>query len=91
MVPDDAVRPTQTQLALEVYDGRELGTSDVLAGFHHPLQGLLVGHGASAKPHCGAVSQNTLDREAVKVHQDLGRLAGLLEASSKGTGAAAPF
>ncbi|XP_034150373.1 uncharacterized protein LOC106024442 [Esox lucius] len=51
--------------ALEVHNGRELGTSDVLGGFHHPFQGLPVCHGATTKPHRGAARQNALDCAAI--------------------------
>lgn len=39
-VPDDVACSTQTSPVVKVLGGWELGTSDVLGGFHHPFAGL---------------------------------------------------
>ena len=56
---------------VEVLDGRQLCTSDVLGHTHYPLKFLAVGVRAIAVPGSDATGQDALDVAAVEPFEDL--------------------
>ncbi len=54
--------------AVDVLEGGERDTNDLLSCSHYPLKGLAAGRVAGAIPHSDAASQNALDGASEKVH-----------------------
>ncbi len=56
--------------AVNVLEGGERDTNDLLSCSHYPLKGLAVGRVAGAIPHSDAASQNALDGASVEGAHD---------------------
>ncbi len=67
--------------AVDVLEGGERDTNDLLSCSHYPLKGLAAGHVAGAIPHSDAASQNALDGASVEGAHDGGRGSGSSEYS----------
>ncbi len=62
--------------AVDVLEGGERDTNDLLSCSHYPLKGLAVGRVAGAIPHSDAASQDALDGASVEsAHDGVGALA----------------
>ncbi len=59
--------------AVDVLEGGERDTNDLLSCSHYPLKGLAAGRVAGAIPHSDAASQNALDGASVEGAHDGGR------------------
>ncbi len=59
--------------AVDVLEGGERDTNDLLSCSHYPLKGLVAGRVAGAIPHSDAASQNALDGASVEGAHDGGR------------------
>ncbi len=62
--------------AVNVLEGGERDTNDLLSCSHYPLKGLAAGCVASAIPHSDAASQDALDGASVEGAHDGGRGSG---------------
>ncbi len=62
--------------AVDVLEGGERDTNDLLSCSHYPLKGLAAGRVAGAIPHSDAASQNALDGASVEGAHDGGRGSG---------------
>ncbi len=62
---------------VNVLEGGERDTNDLLSCSHYPLKGLAAGRVAGAIPHSDAASQNALDGASVEGAHDGGRGSGL--------------
>ncbi len=58
---------------VNVLEGGERDTNDLLSCSHYPLKGLAAGRVAGAIPHSDAASQNALDGASVEGAHDGGR------------------
>ncbi len=65
--------------AVDVLEGGERDTNDLLSCSHYTLKGLAAGRVAGAIPHSDAASQNALDGASVKGAHDGGRGSGSSE------------
>ncbi len=65
--------------AVDVLEGGERDTNDLLSCSHYPLKGLAAGRVAGAIPHSDAASQNALDGASVEGAHDGGRGSGSSE------------
>ncbi len=65
--------------AVDVMEGGERDTNDLLSCSHYPLKGLAAGRVAGAIPHSDAASQNVLDGASVEGAHDGGRSSGSSE------------
>ncbi len=65
--------------AVDVLEGGERDTNDLLSCSHYPLKGLAAGRVAGAIPHSDAASQDTLDGASVESAHDGGRGFGSSE------------
>ncbi len=65
--------------AVDVLEGGERDTNDLLSCSHYPLKGLAAGRVAGAIPHSDAASQDTLDGASVESAHDEGRGSGSSE------------
>ncbi len=65
--------------AVNVLEGGERDTNDLLSCSHYPLKGLAAGRVAGAIPHSDAASQNALDGASVEGAHDGGRGSGSSE------------
>ncbi len=65
--------------AVDVLEGGERDTNDLLSCSHYPLKGLAAGRVAGAIPHSDAASQDTLDGASVESAHDGGRGSGSSE------------
>ncbi len=61
---------------VNVLEGGERDTNDLLSCSHYPLKGLAAGRVAGAIPHSDAASQNALDGASVEGAHDGGRGSG---------------
>ncbi len=61
---------------VDVLEGGERDTNDLLSCSHYPLKGLAAGRVAGAIPHSDAASQNALDVASVEGAHDGGRGSG---------------
>ncbi len=64
--------------AVDVLEGGERDTNDLLSCSHYPLKGLAAGRVAGAIPHSDAASQNALDGASVEGAHDGGRGLSIL-------------
>ncbi len=62
--------------AVDVLEGGERDTNDLLSCSHYPLKGLAAGRVAGAIPHSDAASQDALDGASVEGAHDGGRGSG---------------
>ncbi len=69
--------------AVDVLEGGERDTNDLLSCSHYPLKGLAAGHVAGAIPHSDAASQNALDGASAEGAHDGGRGFGSSELAPK--------
>ncbi len=60
--------------AVDVLEGGERDTNDLLSCSHYPLKGFAAGRVAGAIPHSDAASQNALDGASVEGAHDGGRI-----------------
>ncbi len=65
--------------AVDVLEGGERDTNDLLSCSHYPLKGLVAGRVAGAIPHSDAASQDALDGASVESAHDGGRGSGSSE------------
>ncbi len=65
--------------AVDVLEGGERDTNDLLSCSHYPLKGLAAGRVAGAIPHSDAASQDALDGASVEGAHDGGRGSGSSE------------
>ncbi len=65
--------------AVDVLEGGERDTNDLLSCSHYPLKGLAAGRVAGAIPYSDAASQNALDGASVEGAHDGGRGSGSSE------------
>ncbi len=65
--------------AVDVLEGGERDTNDLLSCSHYPLKGLAAGRVAGAIPHSDAASQDALDGASVEGAHDRGRGSGSSE------------
>ncbi len=65
--------------AVDVLEGEERDTNDLLSCSHYPLKGLAAGRVAGAIPHSDAASQDALDGASVEGAHDGGRGSGSSE------------
>ncbi len=65
--------------AVDVLEGGERDTDDLLSCSHYPLKGLAAGRVAGAIPHSDAASQNALDGASVEGAHDGGQGSGSSE------------
>ncbi len=65
--------------AVNVLEGGERDTNDLLSCSHYPLKGLAAGRVAGAIPHSDAASQDALDGASVEGAHDGGRGSGSSE------------
>ncbi len=65
--------------AVDVLEGGERDTNDLLSCSHYPLKGLAAGRVAGAIPHSDAASQDALDGASVESAHDGGRGSGSSE------------
>ncbi len=65
--------------AVDVLEGGERDTNDLLSCSHYPLKGLAAGRVAGAIPHSDAASQDALDGASVESAHDGGRGFGSSE------------
>ncbi len=65
--------------AVDVLEGGERDTNNLLSCSHYPLKGLAAGRVAGAIPHSDAASQNALDGASVESAHDGGRGSGSSE------------
>ncbi len=65
--------------AVDVLEGGERDTNDLLSCSHYPLKGLAAGRVAGAIPHSGAASQDALDGASVEGAHDGSRGSGSSE------------
>ncbi len=65
--------------AVDVLEGGERDTNDLLSCSHYPLKGLAAGRVAGAIPHSDAASQNALDGASVEGAHDGGWGSGSSE------------
>ncbi len=65
--------------AVDVLEGGERETNDLLSCSHYPLKGLAAGRVAGAIPHSDAASQDALDGASVEGAHDGGRGSGSSE------------
>ncbi len=65
--------------AVDVLEGGERDTNDLLSCSHYPLKGLAAGCVAGAIPHSDAASQDALDGASVEGAHDGGRGSGSSE------------
>ncbi len=61
---------------VNVLEGGERDTNDLLSCSHYPLKGLVAGRVAGAIPHSDAAGQNALDGASVEGAHDGGRGSG---------------
>ncbi len=61
---------------VDVLEGGERDTNDLLSCSHYPLKGLAAGRVAGAIPHSDAASQDALDGASVEGAHDGGRGSG---------------
>ncbi len=65
--------------AVDVLEGVERDSNDLLSCSHYPLKGLAAGRVAGAIPHSDAASQDTLDGASIEGAHDGGRGSGSSE------------
>ncbi len=75
----NALRALRVRRVVNVLEGGERDTNDLLSCSHYPLKGLAAGRVAGAIPHSDAASQNALDGASVEGAHDGGRGSGSSE------------
>ncbi len=71
------------RVLVDVLEGGERDTNDLLSCSHYPLKGLAAGRVAGAIPHSDAASQDALDGASVESAHDGGRGSGSSEFAEK--------
>ncbi len=71
--------------AVDVLEGGERDTNNLLSCSHYPLEGLAAGRVAGAIPHSDAASQDALDGASVEGAHDGGQGSGSSESKEQFT------